>query len=131
MPHLTMLAIMLSSFAGGNARPVLEDHVDLIELNHHYDKHGLLVMDQVIFYHWCPVQSRYRVRDWRPLKSSTQVPSKDFRTGKYSTTWKDGRNYRRITAEQYRETWTAYDPELIDSMKAPKQYRKTLTKPRK
>ncbi len=131
MSYLNILVLFISSFAGGNSRPVLEEHVDLIEVNHHYDKHGWLVMDQVIFYQWCPLQSRYRVRDWRPLKSFTQVPVKDFRTGKYTTIWKDGRNYRCITAHQYRETWTAYDPELIDSMQAPKQYRKTLTKPRK
>jgi len=131
MSPLPLLAILVSSFAGGNARPVLDDHVDLIEVNHHYDENGWLVMDQVIFYQWCATKSRYRVRDWRPLKSFTQVPTKDFRTGKYITTWKDGRNYRRITADQFRETWTAYDPELIDSLQSPKQYRKTLIKPKK
>ncbi len=131
MSPIPLLTVLISSFAGGNAQPVLEDHVDLIEVNHHYDENGWLVMDQVIFYQWCPVKSRYRVRDWRPLKSFTQVPTKDHSSGKFITTWKDGRNYRRITADQFRETWTAFDPELIDSLKSPKQYRKTLIKPKK
>ena len=49
MSPLPLLAVLISSYAGGNAQPVLEDHVDLIEINHHYDENGWLVMDQVIF----------------------------------------------------------------------------------
>ena len=103
MFHLIILAIIIA-FAETNARPVLQDHVDFIEVNHHYDKHGWPVMDQVIFYQWCPlqIQSRYRVRDWRSPKSFTQVPAEDFRSAKYTNTWKDGRYYGRITVDQFR-----------------------------
>ena len=87
MSPLPLIAVLISSYAGGNAQPVLEDHVDLIEINHHYDENGWLVMDQVIFYQWCSVKSRYRVRDWRPLKSFTQVPTKDHPSGKFITIW--------------------------------------------
>ena len=67
--------------------------------------------------------------DWRPLKSLHQIPRKDFRRKIYEVHWKDGRHFRHVTAPQFRETWTAYDPELTDSLIAPKQYRQVLAKP--
>ena len=126
---LTRFAVLLSSFGGDAVEVTLTDSVDLIEVNHHFDENGWLVMEQVVFYQWCPVKCRYRVRDWRPLKTFHQIPRKDFSRNVYVACWKDGRHYREVTASQFRETWTTYDPELVDSLLAPKQHRKILTKP--
>jgi len=124
-----VVALLLSSFGGTTAEVTITDSVDLIEVNHHFDEHGRLVMEQVVFYKWCPLKSRYRVCDWRPLKSLQQIPRKNFRRNIYEANWKDGRHFRHVTAPQFRETWTAYDPELTDSLIAPKQYRQVLAKP--
>ena len=123
------VALLVSSFGGTTAEVTITDSVDLIEVNHHFDEHRRLVMEQVVFYKWCPLKSRYRVCDWRPLKSQQQMPRKNFPRNIYEANWKDGRHFRHVTAPQFRETWTAYDPELTDSLKAPKQYRQVLTKP--
>ena len=82
------VALLASSFGGTTAEVTITDSVDLIEVNHHFDEHRRLVMEQVVFYKWCPLKSRYRVCDWRPLKSQQQIPRKTFpatsmrRTGK-------------------------------------------------
>jgi hypothetical protein len=123
------VALLITSFSGTTTEVTITDSVDLIEVNHHFDEYGRLVMEQVVFYKWCPLTSRYRVSDWRPLKSRQQIPRKDFRRNIYEANWKDGRHFRQVTSPQFRETWTAYDPELADSLITPKQYRQVLAKP--
>ena len=102
--------------------------VDLIELNHCYDEHGWLVFEQIIFYEWSPHTSHYNVKDWRSLKVISQLPHWDARTGTYVATWHDGKVIRTVNAPSFRESWTQYDPELIERRHLPRQLRGLLRK---
>jgi len=112
---------------------VVRESVDLVELNHFYDEHGRLVFDQVIFYDWSPGDSRYMVRAWRLVKNPNILPVRDWDRGGYRSLWQDGEQLRDIHALSFRETWTQYDPELVEREFLPKERRKELrtTTPRK
>ncbi|MBW8883626.1 MAG: hypothetical protein JF612_02375 [Planctomycetia bacterium] len=105
---------------------VVRESVDLIELNHFYDEHGRLVFDQVIFYDWAAGEARYNVRAWRLVKNPAQLPQRDWRLGGYSAMWQDGEQIRYIHSKSIRETWTQYDPELVEREYLPKERRKEL-----
>jgi hypothetical protein len=55
-----------------------------------------------------------------------QLPQRDFRDGGYSSVWHDGDLLRDVHAESMRESWTQYDPELIEREFLPKERRKEL-----
>jgi len=105
---------------------VARETVDLIELNHFYDEHGRLVFDQVIFYDWSVADTRYNVRAWRLVKNPAQLPQRDWKYGGYSAMWQDGEQIRHIYSKSIRETWTQYDPELLEREYLPKERRKEL-----
>lgn len=109
---------------------VAVDEVDLIEMNHFYDDRGRLVFDQVIFYDWCPVEGRFQVRDWRLLKSSDQIPRRNWRRGDFLAIWHDGDHLREVRSKAFHETWTQYDPELLQREYLPKEKRLRLSKPK-
>jgi len=107
------------------------DSVDLVEINHFHDEKGRLVFDQIIFYDWCPVQCRYQVRDWRLLKNAAQIPVRDWRTGEYVAIWhdfKDKNTLRTIHTKTVRESWTQYDPELVEREFLAQEDRRELRK---
>ena len=109
----------------------ISDDVDLIEVNHFYDDQGRLVFDQVIYYDWSNQHDRYQVRDWRLLKSSSQVPLRDWRHGGYTSSWPDFKQsdvLRRVRAKVFRETWEQHDPELEDREFWPQEKRIELTR---
>jgi len=112
---------------------VVCDRVAVIEVNHFYDDQGRLVFDQAIFYDWSPGDSRYMVRAWRLVKNPNILPVRDWTTGRYRSFWQDGEQLRDIHALSFRETWTQYDPELVEREFLPKERRKELrtTTPRK
>lgn len=105
---------------------VARESVDLIEVNHFYDEQGRLVFDQVIFYDWSPPHSRYQVIAWRLVKCRSQLPSRDWNGGGHVAIWADGETIRSVRAAGYRETWTQYDPELVERETLPKCQRREL-----
>lgn len=107
---------------------VVLDHVDLIEVNHFFDEHGKLVFDQVLYFDWSTTECRYHVRAWRLLKSPAQIPRRDVQRGGYVAIWNDGGALREVRAPVVRETWTQYDPELVEREYLPKERRKDLRK---
>src|SRR4051812_20686862 len=108
-------------FADIRKDDVIREYVDLIELNHFYDEHGKLVFDQVIFYDWSWIENRYNVRAWRLVKNPNQLPQQDLENGGYRAFWQDGEYMRYISSKEIRETWTQYDPELIEREYLPKE----------
>lgn len=108
---------------------VTEDEVDLIEVNHFYDEHGKLVFDQIIFYDWSAESSRYQVRAWRLLKTDSQLPKRNWKRREFVSVWHDGDTLRQVRAAAVRQTWTQYDPELMDREHLPKERRRELGKP--
>ena len=105
---------------------VSRERVDLIEVNHFYDEQGRLVFDQVIFYDWSASDSRYMVRAWRLVKTTSQLPQRDFQAGGYTAVWHDGDLLRSVHAQAMRESWTQHDPELVEREYLPKERRKEL-----
>lgn len=128
MTFSTIFVAAVSLFFADPNETVLHDRVDLIELNHHYDDRGWLIMDQVIFYRWSPLHGKYFVRDWRPLKNKSQRPQLDRKRGLYISTWYDGPILRTVSSQHFKETWTQFDPELKDAKTLPKQFRRPLLK---
>ena len=108
---------------------VTSDQVDLIEVNHFYDEHGRLVFDQVIFYDWSTSDGRYQVCAWRLLKTPAQIPYRNSTRDVFVATWHDGDVLRRVTGRSFRETWTQFDPELVEREFLPKERRRELRKP--
>jgi hypothetical protein len=120
-------AILLLALATvPNVEPAC-DNVDLVEVNHFYDELGRLVFDQVIFYDWSANDGRHMVRAWRLVKNDAQLPQRDWERGGYLSVWHDGDVLRQIRAAAIRETWTQYDPELVEREWLPKEQRRELT----
>lgn len=125
-PIISTVCASLVAFGIAPREDVARESVDLIELNHFYDEHGRLVFDQVIFYDWASSESRYNVRAWRLVKNPSQLPQRDWAGGGYSAMWQDGEQIRHIRSKSIRETWTQYDPELVEREFLPKEKRKEL-----
>lgn len=121
-------AALLTAVSLNPIEPATEERVDLMEVNHFYDEHGKLVFDQVIFYDWCEKQCRFNVRAWRLLKKPTQVPRRNWSSGDYVAVWQDGEQLRKVRAATMRESWTQYDPELVERQFLPKDQRRELQK---
>lgn len=122
-----MLAIILLALS--SLHPSAEQQtarVDLIEVNHYHDDTGRHVFDQMIFYEWEPVYSRYHVREWRLAKSETRLPRRDYRAKVWRVVFYDAGEPRIVEATEYRETWTQYDPELVNREHLPQEARRPL-----
>ena len=122
------IAVILASLCLNPVEDVAVDRVDLIELNHFHDEQGKQVFDQIIFYDWSPTRGHYNVLAWRLLKHPSQLPVRDWSTGDYVTVWRDNAVLREVRAETMRESWTQYDPELIERSFLPKEQRRELRK---
>jgi hypothetical protein len=120
--------LLLSTVGTNPIEDVPRDRIDLIEVNHFHDDQGRLVFDQVIFYEWSPEKGRHQVQAWRLLKTASQKPRRDYGTGDYVATWLDGETLREVRAATMRETWTQYDPELVEREYLAKEKRKDLAK---
>ena len=125
-PITTALSATLVALAISPKADVARETVDLIELNHFYDEQGRLVFDQVIFYDWSLEDARYMVRAWRLVKNPAQLPVRDWKDGGYAAVWQDGELLRHVHSRAFRETWTQYDPELVEREYLPKERRKEL-----
>lgn len=125
------VAVCLAALTLSPADEVTVDQVDLVEVNHFYDDQGRLVFDQIIYYDWSAMHNRYQVRDWRLLKTNTQIPLRDWRGGGYVSEWEDFKQrngLRLVKAKSVRETWTQYDPELIEREFLAQEKRVELTR---
>lgn len=127
---VTAMMICLAPYGANPPTSVAEDQVDLVEINHFHDDQGRPVFDQIIFYDWSPAHGRYQVRDWRLLKSSNQVPLSNTRDREFIAVWSDYKTrdvLRSTKARIMHETWTQYDPELVERDFLPENKRRRLT----
>lgn len=102
------------------------DRVALIEVNHLYDCNGRHVIDQVIFYDWDTSHGRFQVRVWRLIGKPGQLPVKDWGRDCYISYWRDTHTLRKVYASRKRETWTTYDPEVLEREMLPIEFRREL-----
>jgi hypothetical protein len=105
----------------------LPDRFDLVEVNHFYDGQGKRVFDQAVWYEWDG--RRHQVQAWRLLKCDQMRPRRDFDRGGWLSLWHDGDVFREVRAASFRESWTQYDPELVERDYLPKDRRRDLRKP--
>lgn len=120
------LAVFLATHVSLPQVPVLTESVDMMEVNHYHDHRGEHVFDQLIFYDWSSQKKRYDVRAWRLIKSEHQYPRRDHRRGIWTVRWHDGGVLREVTSRSRRETWTKYDPELLERDNLPAEQRLEL-----
>ncbi len=106
---------------------VINDRVDLVEVNHYHDARGQHVFDQLIFYDWSRQKHRFQVRAWRLIKTESQLPRRDYREAAWLVRWHDDGVLREVSATSRRETWTQYDPELIERENLPQDQRLDLS----
>ncbi|MFN0055816.1 MAG: hypothetical protein ACKV0T_27040 [Planctomycetales bacterium] len=123
------LTLCLAVCGANVSTKIPEERVDLIEINHFHDDQGRPVFDQIIFYDWSPLDRRYQIRDWRLLKNPNQVPLRTAREGEYVAVWTDFKSrdaIRKTQAKLLRESWTQYDPELVEREFLPEGKRRKL-----
>lgn len=104
--------------------PVEETRVDVIEINHFYCEEGQPIFDQIIYWDWCDAACRFQVRAWRLANRRGVSPVR--RAGGYAALWLDGNDMRRVRAPAARETWTQFDPELVERSILSRDARKEL-----
>lgn len=121
------LGVVLVGYLPGTPETILRDRVDLVEVNHYHDARGQHVFDQLIFYDWSSQQRRFQVRAWRLIKSDSQLPQREHRTGLWLVRWHDEGTLREVTATSHRETWTRHDPELVERDFLPQEQRLDLS----
>ena len=112
-------------------RGVVVDVVDRIEINHVVDHNGAVTLDQVIYWDYSTSLSTYVVRDWRSIKSFSQIP---YKSGLfYVSSFYDGRDScrRRVITCEVVETFTCYDPESANQEVVDRNERVPLTRPEK
>jgi len=132
------LLVVLGHGTGKSLTTIVVDRCDLVEVNHVYDGQAKLIFEQVIWYDWVlhhdfgkKAEYRYQVMDWRILRSESQYPVKNYGTGLYVAEWHDAANrhvLRRVTATLFRETWTCYDPEVLERSKLLPENRRQLSR---
>ena len=122
-----VIFVALFAAASNPSSTVLRDDVDLVEVNHYHDERGRRVFDQLIFYDWSEQRKRFQVRAWRLIKSDRQLPRRDHAADVYRVLWHDEGVLREVTAKSMRETWTQYDPELVEREYLPQDQRLDLT----
>ncbi len=129
--------ILLLGAVGPEA--ALQDRVDVQELNHFYNEEGKLVFHQIIYYEWQPYSVlresgvreegwRYQVVDWRLVRGPDIIPQYDHARKAWVALFQDGDDMRRVESTGFRETWTQYDPELVEREWLDKERRRKLRK---
>ncbi len=110
---------------------VTTDRADVVEINHYYDQNGRHVFDQIIFWEWRDDRKQHHVFAWRMWNENGQIPLRDWRRKSYVLIWFDGKNLRRVRAHVAHESWTQYDPEILDRQRVAPTQRRGLAKSHK
>lgn len=122
----TVVLCLCSLFGDLPLELVLEQQVDLIEINHFYEEDGKHAFDQLIFYEWCPRECRNQVLAWRLVKGQTQIPLRDWDRGDYCCVLCENGVLRSVRSAALRESWTQYDPEVLERDIFPQEKRREL-----
>lgn len=121
-----LLAILALTLTPPDERTgLMRDECSSIEINALYDDAGREVFTQAIFRE--ATETGEQVRAWRLVKSTTVMPQKNWRTGRYEMLWHDGDTLRRIEARAVRYTFSQHDPELRERDTLPKHERRELS----
>lgn len=97
----------------------IEDSVDVVERNQLFDLDGNHVFEQLIFREWCDETGRFEVVAWRLVKQPLTHP-------KGCLLLLDDGKLRRVRYRSMCESWTQYDPEIVERQWWPKEQRRGL-----
>ena len=125
-PLTATVGVCLIAWGISPREDIAVETVDLIEVNHFYDEQGRLVFDQCLFYDWSSADGRHMLRAWRLVKNPSQLPQRDWEHGGHTAIWQDGAVLRKVRAGSLRESFTQYDPELVERGFLPKELRRDL-----
>lgn len=99
MSTLVLLLVLL-----GDARRPKTTVVDMIEVNHCHDACGVFRFTQIVLWDWSPDYCRYHVVAWWiPERLIDEIDGHTAR-----------RSGKTIEGRLMRETWTSYDPEVLN-----------------
>lgn len=121
--------ILTGFFISNPPEDIVSQRVDLIEINHFFDEEGLPKSDQIIFYEWSEERARFDVVDYRRKTSAKQNPCFIDSQKGYLVIWHDTgkpKVLRQIHARNVIESWTQFDPEMVERRKLPKDKRSEL-----
>lgn len=126
-----LVAFLLTADVGSDV--IVQDTVDIIEVNHVYDKQtGRERLSQTIFWEFRPYRGGLRISvvDWRMQDGVRALPRYDHRERVWILVWWDSKHkvLRRVLAASFRETHTRYDPEVDDQDKLSTEYRRGLSR---
>ncbi len=100
-------------------RPVI-DRVEIIERNFFYDENGRLVFEQIIGW------EKGRVRFWILDNHQKSIEMERLKSGGVLR-FDEGPVFREIWCTTFAETYTQYDPELVDRDVLPREQRMPLS----
>lgn len=121
-----MFALLLVLFSTIPQDIVLSDSFEKVEVNHFYDTEGKQVFDQVIWYDWDYLLNQHKVEAWRIMKTPGYFPVLNRQNGYYESLFIHDDNIHRVKAKYLIETWTQFDPELVDRETYKKELRLDL-----
>ena len=132
---LSCLAVIVAITAVDGVRPLHRASVDLIELNHKHAANGVLVFRQIIF--WEQRYLRQKPRAWRgewqpwqdvvvAWQSVAKWPQPYRRAGRWRVLWVSDSGVWLVTARSVVQTWTQYDPEVLNRQIVPVAKRRGL-----
>ncbi len=123
-----MNALILAGCLGLMLRvPTLTDPIDVIEVNHVLNADNEETLVQLIFWNLGP-NGYLEIVAWRLHTNSSHDPKLDFRTGRFVVRMVDKSDVRVITSKAFIETWTTFDPELVDRIGNPQEGRLGLSR---
>ena len=122
----TGLVFILGFLVSDPHEEFISQHVDLVEVNHFCDEAGKPKFDQYIFYNWSNERARFDVIDYKQKICPSQEPKYINKQKGYVMIWHDKTDHRilrRVHAKNMIETWTKYDPEMVERKFLPKDMR--------
>lgn len=124
-PHAEMPMSHYESTSNGPDQYDRQNVVDVIERNTYYQEYtGDVVLVQWIFWRWDTKHSSHVVVRWMIDKSDDRVLFSRDTDGLYRASSRDA----VVVAKSFRETWTTYDPEIVDRNVLPNDQRPKFRK---
>jgi hypothetical protein len=122
------LAIAIFASVPILSRMQVEEHVDLLEVNHVYGRDNDYRFTQVIAWEREAATGKYLVRDWFVVQHSSHEPREVFKTsgGLYKVQWDQSRANRFVRSNAFIETHTYYDREVKNQKQMPGNFRLSL-----
>ena len=87
-------------FGHNNPEHIIEDHVDLIELNHCYNESGHFKFDQIIYWNYNRKLCQYVVVDYRMLKDVRRKPT-EKEVATFMKNWR--KNFKNVPQPSFVE----------------------------